>query len=414
MTTPAPESSFGRRDFLVQTAGALSAVAILPAFAAAASLAAPLNIAVIGLGRQGRAIIAELQKMEGVKITAVCDNDPTRLDSGAKRVQGAASYATHTDLIAKATDTTAVIIATPTHLHKQIAVDLLAAGKHVYCEAPLAHTIDDSKAILAAAKAAKSTFQPGLEGRCNPIYKLARTFFRSDSVRDLISMRGQFHQKTSWRVPASDASREKALNWRLDEAVSTGLPGEWGTHQFDVFCWYRDQYPATIRTVGGIFFHKDDRTVADTISTQLVWADGRAANYEATLANSYQGKHELFHGSNAAIKLAWSHGWMFKEADAPTQGWEVYANRQQFHNDEGITLIANATKLAEQGKLKEGVGMPQTSLYYALEAFVQTVANGAKQLATAEDGHRATVLGILANQSLREKKEVAIDKDMLG
>jgi hypothetical protein len=49
---------------------------------------------------------------------------------------------------------------------------------------------------------------------------------------------------------------------------------------------------------------------------------------------------------------------MFKEADAPTQGWEVYANRQQFHNDEGITLIAGATKLAEQGKLKEGVGLP--------------------------------------------------------
>ncbi|MFO0831707.1 MAG: Gfo/Idh/MocA family oxidoreductase [Phycisphaerales bacterium] len=404
--------TFDRREFLVQSAGALSAVAILPAFARAASLSAPLSVAVIGLGRQGRAIIAELQKMEGVRIAAVCDNDPTRLESGAKRVQGASSHAAHTELMTA--DVAAVFIATPTHLHKQIAVDMLAAGKHVYCESPLAHSIEDSRAILAAAKAAKSVFQPGLEGRCNPIYKLARTFFRSDSVRDLVSMRGQFHQKTSWRVPASDPSREKALNWRLDEAVTTGLAGEWGSHQFDVFCWYRDQYPVGVRTVGGIFFHKDDRTVADTISTQLVWADGRVASYEATLANSYQGRHELFHGSNAAIKLAWSHGWMFKEADAPTQGWEVYANRQQFHNDEGITLIANATKLAEQGKLKEGVGMPQTSLYYAVEAFVQTVANGAKQLANAEDGHRATVLGILANQSLREKKEVAIDKDMLG
>ncbi|HEX2837808.1 MAG TPA: Gfo/Idh/MocA family oxidoreductase [Phycisphaerales bacterium] len=405
---------FDRREFLVQSAGALSAVAILPAFAAAASLAAPLNVAVIGLGRQGRAIIAELQKMESVKVAAVCDSDPTRLESGAKRVQGAASFATHAELIDKAKDVTAVIIATPTHLHKQIAVDLLAAGKHVYCEAPIAHTIEDSAAILAAAKASKAIFQPGLEGRCNPIYKLARTFFRSDSVRDLISMRGQNHQKTSWRVPASDPSREKALNWRLDETVTTGLPGEWGSHQFDVFCWYRDQYPATIRTSGGIFFHKDDRTVADTISTHLTWADGRVATYEATLANSYLGKHEVFSGSNAAIKLAWSHGWMFKEADAPTQGWEVYANRQQFHNDEGITLIANATKLAEQGKLKEGVGMPQSSLYYALEAFVQTVGSGAKQLATAEDGHRAAVLGILAQRSLKEGKEVAVEKELLG
>ncbi len=407
--------AFDRRAFIVQSAGALAAVAILPDFAKAMpALSAPATVGVIGLGRQGRAIIAELQKMDGVKIGAVCDNDPTRLDAGGKRAQGAATFATHAELIEKAKDVTICIIATPTHLHRQIAVDLLAAGKHVYCEAPIAHTIEDSKAILAAAKGAKSIFQPGLEGRCDPIYRLARTFFRSDSVRDLISMRGQNNQKTSWRVPASDPSREKALNWRLDEGVTLGLPGEWGTHQFDVFCWYRDQYPATIRTTGDVFFHKDGRTTPDTIACDLMWADKRVAHYDATLANSYQGKHEVFHGSNAAIKLAWTHGWMFKEADAPTQGWEVYANRQQFHNDEGITLIANATKLAEQGKLKDGVGMPQTPLYYALEAFLQTVGNGAKQLATAEDGHRATVLGILAQQSLREGKEVAVEKDMLG
>ena len=71
----------------------------------------------------------------------------------------------------------------------------------------------------------------------------------------------------------------------------------------------------------------------------------------------------MFCGSNASIKLAWTAGWMFKEADAPTQGWEVYANRQQYFNDEGITLIADATKLASQGKLKEGIGLQNDSIY---------------------------------------------------
>ena len=74
--------------------------------------------------------------------------------------------------------------------------------------------------------------------------------------------------------------------------------------------------------------------------------------------------------------MAWSHGWMFKEADAPTQGWEVYANRQQFHNDEGITLIADATKLASQGKLKQGVGLPHDSLYYSLFDFLKAISEG--------------------------------------
>lgn len=408
-------TSLDRREFLVQSAGALSAVALMPTvLPAAPRVNAPFNVGVIGLGKQGRAIIAEVQKIEGVKIAAVCDIDPTRLDSGAKRAPGATSHASHADLIEKARDVSACLVATPTHLHKAIVVDVLAAGRHVYCEAPIAHTIEDARAMLEAARASKTVFQPGLEGRCNPIYKLARTFFRSDSVRELVSMRGQACQKSTWKVPASDPSREKMLNWRLDKDVSLGLPGEWGSHQFDVFCWYRDKYPVSVRGFGAINVYDDGRAVADTIFCDFAFEDGRHLLYEATLGNSYQGKQEVFQGSNAAIKLAWTHGWMFKEADAPTQGWEVYANRQQFHNDEGITLIADATKLASQGKLKEGVGLPNSSLYYAVEEFIRATSEGKKPAVSAEDGYRAAVLGILAQQAVVTGKEVSLTKDLQG
>ena len=46
------------------------------------------------------------------------------------------------------------------------------------------------------------------------------------------------------------------------------------------------------------------------------------------------------------IKMAETFGWLFKEADAPTQGWEVYASREKFHSEEGITLIADASQNA--------------------------------------------------------------------
>ena len=62
-----------------------------------------------------------------------------------------------------------MIIATPTHQHKEIALDALKAGKHVYCEAPLAHTIEDARAIAQAAKAARQQiFQAGLQNRADP------------------------------------------------------------------------------------------------------------------------------------------------------------------------------------------------------------------------------------------------------
>jgi hypothetical protein len=104
---------------------------------------------------------------------------------------------------------------------------------------------------------------------------------------------------------------------------------------------------------------------------------------------------------------------MFKEADAPTQGWEVYANRQRFHNDEGVTLIAGATKLAEQGKLKDGIGLPQSPLYYALESFLKSVAEGLPVVCTAEEGMRATIVGIRANEAVVRGTEVEIDPDSL-
>ena len=70
-------------------------------------------------------------------------------------------------------DVQAVVVATPTHLHRAIAIDALEAGKHVYCEAPLAASIDDARAIPQAARGASTVFQTGLQGRSNPIYKLA-------------------------------------------------------------------------------------------------------------------------------------------------------------------------------------------------------------------------------------------------
>jgi len=145
----------------------------------------------------------------------------------------------------------------------------------------------------------------------------------------------------------------------------------------------------------------------------MILKDELRFNYLASLTNSHGGKYELFRGSNAAIKLGWSHGWMFKEADAPTQGWEVYANRQQFHNDEGITLIAGATKLAEQGKLKEGVGLPHPSVYYSLWDFMVSCTEGKPAVADASVGARATIVAILAQQSIIEGKTIDITPDML-
>lgn len=374
---------------------------------------AKLAIALIGAGRQGRAILGELSTIEACEVVAVCDNDATRLDAALRRAAGAKGYADAAAMLEAEPRISAVVIATPTHQHRELVLAALAKQKHVYCEAPLAHSIDDLTAISAAARASKTVFASGFQGRSNPVYLLARSFFKAGTLRELACLRAQNHRKTSWRIAGSTPEREAALNWHLDPALSLGLLGEWGTQQFDVFHHFLGREPRRVRAGGEIRLHADGRRVHDTVQAQFLYEDGLRQDYSATLANSFEGQHEVIAGAMGAIKLAWTHGWMFKEADAPTQGWEVYANRQQFHNERGITLIADATKLAAQGKLQEGVGLPYTSLYYALANFVTAASGGASVACGASEGARTTAVGIFAQRALLEGVEVEIDPKLL-
>ena len=402
-----------RRDFLIQSAGALAGMALLPGLEAmATNVPKGYPVAIIGMGRQGRAIAAELQKL-GAAIVAICDLDEPRLRSARRRVSDATPYADSDSLLTTEKGVEAVFIATPTHQHRAIAEAAVAAGKHVYCEAPLAHTLEDARAIALAARSNPRVFQVGLLARSNPVYSLARSFFRTEAFLKLVSMRAQNSRKTSWRQAASTAERQARLDWRLDPTVSLGLPGEWGTHQFDVIHWFTGQYPHRVSGNGGVFVWEDGRKVADTVNLTLEFPKGQSLQYQATLGNSYGGRYEVLHGVNSAFKLAWSHGWMFKEADAATQGWEVYANRQRFFNDEGITLIADATKLASQNKLKDGVGLPNDSLHYGVADFLLSCAEQMKVKTGVSEGLRATAVGIAAQRAVVEGGVIEISQDDL-
>jgi predicted dehydrogenase len=398
-----PRPRHDRRTFITRTVGALGGLSLVPSdellWPRLLAQSQPLRVALIGTGRQGRAILTELQKISQVDVAALCDRSTTRLELAKSRAPQAELFPDHRALLDKRADITAVIVATPTHLHRAIVEDVTSAHRHVFCESPLASTIEDCEAMAAAAASAKTVCHAGFQGRSNPTYRRAQPLVRSE-LRDMVSAFGQSHRKTTWRFPASEGETDQQANWRLDAAVSTGLAGEVGAQQMDVLSWCRGSYPTQLTGRGAVRLHKDGRAVADTIEVDLKWDDGVGMRYEATLANSYGGAFEVAHGINGSIRFAWTHAWLFKEADAPTQGWEVYATRQQVMDQEGIVLIANATQLAEQGQLQAGVGLPYPSLYYALMDFLKSVTESAPVACSFQDGARSSIVGIRANQAV--------------
>ena len=402
-----------RRSFLIQTVGGLTGISLLPELLPAEPfrLPAPVRVGLIGVGRQGRAIIGELQQLPDVTLTAMCDVNPARLRTALERAPSAATTPDHRALLARA-DVDAVIVATPTHLHRAVVIDAVSSGKHVYCEAPLAHTLDEARAMVEVAANVKNVVAAGFQARANPLYLRAASFLGSDTLREPVSFSAVSNRKTSWRFPSSDPAGEQAANWRLDPKLTTGLPGEVGSHQFDVALWMLGGLPARITGRGAIRLHEDGREVPDTAAAEMVWPNGVALQWSATLASSYGGQFELLHCVNAAIRLAWTHAWLFKEVDSPTQGWEVYATRQQFYNDEGIVLVADATKLAAQGRLKEGAGLPHSPLHYALADFLSAVTGGKPPACSFETAARASALGILTHQAITTGQTVTVPEPL--
>jgi predicted dehydrogenase len=335
-----------RRDFirgsslatLMTLLGGVELKAAAPRNAEGKELIGPkVPLAIIGLGPWGREILATLQRIPEAEIVAICDTYGPMLRRSANNVPGAKAVEDYRTILDDK-KIKAVLVATPTHQHKDIVLAALQAGKHVYCEAPLANTIEDAKTIARPRESVGQVFQTGLAMRSDPQRNFLLTFIRSGAIGRFLMARGQWHKKQSWRQTSPNAEREKVINWRLSPGLSLRLMGEIGIHQLDLFNWYLKGLPKAVSGFGDVLCWKDGREVPDTIQAVFEYPEGVQAIYDAMLSNSFDADHEVFYGVNAAIMQRASKSWLFKEVDSPLLGWEVYAKKDVFYKETGIAL----------------------------------------------------------------------------
>ena len=375
-----------------------------------------MGIAVIGLGDQGRAILKSLSYVAGADVKYICDTyAPIH-----KRAQEDAPKAVAITDYQKALDdktVQAVYVTTPSHLHKQIVLNALAAGKHVYCEAPLSSSLTEAKEIATAGKNAKTIFCAGIQGRSNTQNHHVLKFIRTGALNKIASTRAQYHQKTSWRRTASTDERQNDLNWRLRKEVSSGLLGEVGIHSFDLTTWFLKTRPTAVSGFGGILVYDDGRTVQDTVQCVLEYPTGVRMSYDATLANSFDGQYDLFQGTDAAVLMRGQRAWMFKEADAIALGWEVYAYKEKIGDETGIALVADASKLLADGKQPSeyrGNDPKRSALYYANDAFLTAIREAKESPCPAQVGYEATVVALKANEAAMTGSRILLTDDLFA
>ena len=162
-----------RRKFLGGMGATAAAFTIVPSHVLGAGGATPpsekLNIAFVGVGGRGGANLKETSDEEGVNVVALCDVDKDRLAQAATKFPDAKQYQDYRkmlDEMDKSMD--AVVVSTPDHTHAVALIAAMKRRKHVYSEKPLAHSVQEIRELMKAARQYKVTTQLGNQGHSYP------------------------------------------------------------------------------------------------------------------------------------------------------------------------------------------------------------------------------------------------------
>jgi predicted dehydrogenase len=172
-------------------------------------------------------------------------------------------------------DVDAVLVCTPPHLHAEISIAALKAGKHVLCEKPLCRTLEEAEAMLAAARAANRILKCGFNHRHHPAFQEARSRFE----------RGDFGRPIAARCRYGMCGRPGYENeWRADPARAAGGQfAEQGAHVIDLFRWFLGELlqVSCMTSIG--YFHK--QPLEDNGMALFRSADGALATVHSSLTN---------------------------------------------------------------------------------------------------------------------------------
>ena len=210
------------------------------------------KIGVIGLGSVAQLIhLPNLIKLNSVELTSVAEVNKSRLAVIADKFNIKEKYTDYNELLTKS-DAEAVIIATPTGTHKEIAMAALKAKKDVLVEKPLARSLAEAKPIVESAKRNKKKLMVGLNLRYRPDAMILKSLINSDEIGE------PNYIKASW--VRRQSSREK---WFTKKAESGGgVIIDLGILLLDLALWLLD-YPA-VQTVSAQSFNTNTKTVEDT------------------------------------------------------------------------------------------------------------------------------------------------------
>ncbi len=293
-----------------------------------------INIAVLGSGGRAQEHLRILLKMKNkeqkpVDLIGICDVWDGNKDVGrglyySAEKCGLDAQGKDKDRITKdyrkileCKDVDAVLIATPDHWHAKMSIDAMEAGKDVYCEKPMTHTIDEARQVSEAVKRTKQVFTVGVQSTADPRWRMANQMITEGKIGHVMQGQTSYYRNSDggqWRYYAlSKDMTPKTVDWKMFLGTDFGLAPTMPFNRAKYAQWrcywdfgggmYTDlfvhqlthlitamgvRFPKRVVGAGGLYLEYDGRDVPDMATVVADYDEGCQVLISATMCNDVQ------------------------------------------------------------------------------------------------------------------------------
>jgi predicted dehydrogenase len=283
----------------------------------------PLGLGIFGYGFIAGVHAAALRHVDGARVAAVCG---PRIDAARElaRKHAIADVYSDPDQLLARDDVIGVLVDTPDVTHYDLVTRALRAGKHVFCEKPLARTVEEAREMYAAATAGRRRTVVGFSNRWYPVVAAIKAMVDNDDLGEIVHVYGQALNASLVR------SARPRFTWRTNAArTGTGILGDLGAHYVDLthhLLGPITEVCAELRTVVREVFDDQGVThphlVDDDALLMMRLATPKGAPAHGTLAVSRLGsvhsdypvgrRHYLIDGRKGGVLFENGRGWFFR------------------------------------------------------------------------------------------------------
>jgi predicted dehydrogenase len=356
---------------------------------------------VIGSGGRGQYHVAQFKEV-GAEVAAICDVYEPHLQAGLKAAStGAKPYNNYKRLL-EDKSIAAVLIATPDHWHAQMTIDAVEAGKDVYVEKPMVHTIAESYRVVEAVRRTKRVVQVGMQRHSYDVFLDAKKIMDSGVVGDVklvnswwINYSPTLRQKQlsgtlDWKqwlgtAPKREMDPARFFNWYYFWDYSGGLMVGQAAHVVDAIRWMMNsKFPAAVTCAG--IRPKEGAEVPDTTSMAIEYPE----NYLAVFTLGYQAMRYAF--SNDQVKQF--HGTKAR-FDVGREGYTLWPQSNDLNMKPSVEVK------------KPGTFEPATRAH--IRNFLECIKTREDPNATVEMGQWTAVVLCMAMEAMRQGRRMRWD-----